>query len=68
MDSLGHSSLPPISLGGQDDEEATTGVRSLHSLTNNRVKKRIAFREDVYIYHGHLTPRLSETYIYAGST
>ncbi|GFW82686.1 hypothetical protein TNCV_3492581 [Trichonephila clavipes] len=42
MDSLGHSSLPPTALDRQDDEEATSGARSLpysHKITEDTIKR-----------------------------
>ncbi|GFX47021.1 hypothetical protein TNCV_316441 [Trichonephila clavipes] len=39
MDSLGHSTFPPVALGRQDDEETTPGVIE-NSMENKRTDKR----------------------------
>ncbi|GFX48714.1 hypothetical protein TNCV_408211 [Trichonephila clavipes] len=48
---LGHSSLPPTALGRQDDEKATSGVRSLHNFSSgSRVKAENEKRSNMSRY------------------
>ncbi|GFW40007.1 hypothetical protein TNCV_5116901 [Trichonephila clavipes] len=46
MDSLGHSSFPPTALGRQDDEEATSGERSLQITSLNLLNKIVIFEKE----------------------